>query len=124
MSNDSATISSMQTIRVLAPEEFDILTQAPDKLKANPQFVTAVVAERDGKLLGRRFLCLVPHVEGAWQLPEADVEAMERVLTAQIKVMGLSGVMRAAPVNEDLTPFGYEPLPLLLWAKRPEGVAQ
>lgn len=118
MSDNSATIPSMQTVKVLAPDEFSILDQAPDKVRPDARFVTAIVAEREGRLLGRRFLCLVPHIEGAWQLPECDVSAIENEVKERIREMRLTGVMRAAPINEDLTSQGYEPLPMLLWVKR------
>ena len=115
----SPTIPTMQTTRKLSASEFSMLAQAPDAVVPNPDFVTAIVAERDGRLLGRRFLCLVPHVEGEWQLPECDVPALESALDASIAAAGLSGVLRAAPVTADLTPYGYTPLQLLLWVKQP-----
>ena len=119
-----ATLATMQTTRTLPPDEFAKLAAAPDALVPNPQFVTAVVAERNGRLIGRRFLCLVPHVEGAWELPECDVSALEQAVSERIAAMGLTGVMRAAPVHEDLTPLGYRPLPLLLWVKQPTAIVE
>lgn len=122
MSINGMTLEAMQTVRVLPAEDFSLLAQAPDSLIPNGQFVTVVVAEREGKLLGRRFLCLVPHIEGAWQLPECNVPALEHALAERIAAMGVTGAMRASGPNEDLTAEGYEMLPLLLWVKRPAEV--
>lgn len=58
-------------VHTLEPERFDLLAQAPDGIVPDPRFITAIVAEQDGKLLGRWFLCLVPHFEGMWVSEEA-----------------------------------------------------
>ena len=110
-------------VHTLTPDRFDLLAQAPDGLVPNPALVTVIVAEdASGTLRGRRFLCLVPHVEGAWDADPADhatVQALESAVTTQVAQLGLAGVMRAAPLSSDLSRYGYEPLPLLLWVKRP-----
>ena len=113
-----ATMNQTQTTRVLPADEFHRLAAAPDGMVPNPQFVTAIVAERGTTLLGRRFLCLVPHVEGRWQLPECDIAALEAALGEHLAAMGIQGAMCAAPTSEDLSPYGYTPLPLLLWVRQ------
>ncbi len=120
MTSTSPTIADME-VHTLSPSHADLLAQAPDHMVPNLSLVTGVVAEQDGKFLGRRFLCLVPHVEAALDAADAPPEtatALELALTDHIASLGLSGVMRAAPIDQDLSRFGYEPLPCLLWVKR------
>lgn len=122
----TAQILSLMQVKTLTPDEFDILAQAPDGLVPNPQFVTAVAAVIDGQLQGRAFVCLVPHVEAAMLMPGAPPDtaaAIESELDACIARAGLQGVLRATPVTADLTPYGYVPLPLLLWTKPQQAIS-
>jgi GNAT superfamily N-acetyltransferase len=54
------------TIRELAAEEFPLLGNVHEGLIPDPLQSVAIVAEKDGEILGRVFLMQPVHVEGPW----------------------------------------------------------
>jgi hypothetical protein len=53
-------------IRVLKPEEYHLLKQAPDEFIPDPSMSVAVAALEDGKLVGKVLMIIIPHLEGPW----------------------------------------------------------
>lgn len=122
MSVTEATLATMQ-VHTLEPERFDLLAQAPDGIVPDPRFITAIVAEQDGKLLGRWFLCLVPHYEGMW-LDDAARNTtvgfrIVREMEARAREMGIQRTfVFAQPEHEDyMQRLGFERQPFSVWSK-------
>ena len=117
-----ATLAPMQ-VHTLEPERFDLLAQAPDGIVPDPRFITAIVAEQDGKLLGRMFLCLMPHIEGTWIDEAARSGTIGYRLAKQIeercREIGVIKVMAyCMPEHETyMERLGFTKCPYTVWEK-------
>jgi hypothetical protein len=57
-------------IRVLQPNEYDLLKQAPDEFIPDPYRSVAVAAFDGDKLVGKTLMVIIPHIEGPWIHPD------------------------------------------------------
>lgn len=62
----SSTSEKKLSIRELSVEEFPLLGTVHEGLIPDPKQSVAIVAEKDGEILGRIFLMQPVHVEGPW----------------------------------------------------------
>lgn len=110
-------------IRKLVPTEYGMLASIHDGF-VPPKDSIAIVAEKDGKAVGRGFLLSVVHFEGPW----VDEDHRGTLIAARIysecvreaQKLGITKIFAYA-VNEKiesyLTRLGFVRSPLTVWTK-------
>lgn len=111
-------------IKVLAPNEYQILAQAPDGVIPDPDWSIAIAEIEDDKLIGRLFMMIVPHIEGPWIEPGYRkgrmLRDMEETLIEEMTSRGLKKLFAFAPdeeIESYLERSGYVKQPYTVWAK-------
>lgn len=110
-------------VKVLQPEDWDLLQQAPDGVILDNRWAAAIVATENGKLVGRMYLCLMPHIEGTWVAEEKQGSSvgfrLERQLEAQARSMHVSKVLAyCTPEHETyMRRLGWTKANVTVWEK-------
>lgn len=113
-------------VRALKPEEWGVLAEAPDGLVLDNRWVTAVVALEGGKLVGRMYLCLMPHIEGTWVSENhrhgSVAFRVEKEMEKVAKGLGIGIILAySGPEHERyLERLGFEKAQVTVWSKRLE----
>lgn len=115
----------MTTVRVLDPEEYDLLRQVPDGFMPDPENSVAVVALDDsGRLAGRMTVVVIPHLEGTWVREDfrggTVAFRMEKAVIERMRELGPKKLL-AFVVDEThegyMERLGYRKLQMTVWEK-------
>jgi N-acetylglutamate synthase-like GNAT family acetyltransferase len=114
----------MITIERLPAEEFDSLLSIEEGYVPDPTKSIAVVAKKDGQIVGRMMLIAVAHVEAAWVHEDLRngtiLERMVKEIEKQAEQAGISTVFAYSETTEMdgyITRLGYEKSPLRVFRK-------
>jgi N-acetylglutamate synthase-like GNAT family acetyltransferase len=114
----------MITIERLPAEEFDSLLAIEEGYTPNPANSIAVVAKKDGEIVGRMMLIAVAHVEAAWVHEDLRngtiLERMVKEIEKQAEQVGISTVFAYSETTEMdgyIARLGYEKSPLRVFRK-------
>lgn len=114
----------MITIERLPEEEFDSLLSVEEGYVPDPKKSIAVVAKRNGEIVGRLMLISVAHVEAAWiheSLRNGTIlERMVSEIEKQAEQAGLTTVFaysETKDMDDYIQRLGYEKSPLRVFRK-------
>lgn len=111
-------------IRELSAEEFPLLGKVSDGYMPDPKQSVAIVAEKDGQIIGRVFLMQPVHVEGTWVREDLRSGTIGKRLMDQAELSaftrGITTVFAYA-VDDTLAGYlerlGYQKSFLTVWTK-------
>lgn len=112
-------------VRLLKPNEYELLKQAPDKFVPDPRLSLVVAATSGDKLIGR--ICVLPvcHVEGAWIKRKHRGNTigfrMHKKLSEEASRLWNLGKLIAFAVDSEMEDYlnrlGYKKSPMTVWEK-------
>ncbi len=114
----------MIEIRELEKSEYARLAQVSEGCIPNPETSSVIIAEQDGKIVGRMFLVCMPYIEGTWISPDARngtcgmrlLHGME----AKVRSLGVKMLLAYAPdahIEDYLSRIGFQRKPVTVWGK-------
>jgi N-acetylglutamate synthase-like GNAT family acetyltransferase len=122
--NGNGWRSLLSEIRKLADAEYDLLLKVEEGYRPDPAMSIAVVAEADGKIVGRMLLVAPAHIEGTWVKEEfrhgTTGIRMIRFMEAEAKKLGLAKIFSyagSASIEDYLKRLGYTRCQLTVWEK-------
>lgn len=121
---NGAMVTSMITVKRLDHSNWGLLTQAPDGMVLNPAMTTAVVAlnEQD-ELVGRMYLCLMPHLEGTFVRDDYKGSSvgfrLEREMENVCREIGVAKVLAYCEPEHDtyMERLGFKKSTFSVWTK-------
>lgn len=120
-------VTPMITVKRLDASNWGILLQSPDGVVLNPAMTTAVVAlNENDEMVGRMYLCLMPHIEGTWVRDDYRSGSvgfrLEKEMEKVCKELGVSKVMAyCGPELETyMERLGFTKAPVSVWVKEME----
>lgn len=91
----------MTTTRRLSSEEYVILKNIADGYVPDPSNSIAIIAEENGRIIGRMLLVAMAHIEATWIHPEARGGVvgfrMERAMETEAKMAGINRLLAYSP---------------------------
>lgn len=114
----------MTQVKTLPKDSWELLKQAPDGIQLDPENSEAIVAIDDGKLVGRMYLCVMPHIEGTW-IEEKHrggtlLVRLETELLRKARELGIKGILAFATDESHISYLrrrGYRKFPVTVWSK-------
>jgi hypothetical protein len=112
-------------IKVLKPEDYHLLKQAPDEFVPDPAMSVAVVAMDGERLVGKVLLVILPHVEGPWIHPDyrggliakRGHDLLAEAVKEKWNITKLFAFGATEEIEGYLKRLGYTKEPLSVWSK-------